>query len=217
MLAALNGAVSISTAHPCATSTLFRFVPRHSALAIAQTNPHPYCLERQRSESHQSPMPNYPMHITCHAQRQFPGTAAQAFALCIDSARFPQWFRGYGPIAAITRVEADGVPRVGGQRTVYNADRSMLHECITALDPPHHHAYTLSGFRPPFSWLVRQGAATWEFADSERGTRVRWRYTFTVTSALAWPLAKPVLAICMAGAMRRCLDNMARALSPEDA
>lgn len=156
------------------------------------------------------------MHIECHAQREFPGTPAQAFALCIDAARFPLWFRGYGPIAAIERVEADGAPRVGGRRTVYNADGSVLHECITALDPPHCHAYTLSGFRAPFSWLVRHGAATWEIADSDGGTRVRWRYAFTLTSALAWPLAKPVLAIFMTGAMRLCLDNMARALSPED-
>src|SRR3546814_16066188 len=95
------------------------------------------------------------MHITCHAHREFPASAEQAFALSIDSVRFPHWFRGYGPIAAIERIESNGAPRVGGQRTGYNADGSMLHESITALDPPPHHAYTLNGFRPPFSWLVR--------------------------------------------------------------
>lgn len=154
------------------------------------------------------------MHITCHAQRDFPGSAAQAFALCIDSARFAQWFRGYGPIAAITRIEADGAPRVGGQRTVHNADGSVLHERISALEPPHRHAYTLSGFRPPISWLLREGAAAWQITAQATGTQVRWHYTFTLTSPLAWLLAKPVLAIFMAGAMRRCLDTMALALNP---
>src|SRR3546814_2853907 len=65
------------------------------------------------------------MHITCHAHREFPASAEQAFALSIDSVRFPHWFRGYGPIAAIERIESNGAPRVGGQRTVYNADGSM--------------------------------------------------------------------------------------------
>lgn len=161
-------------------------------------------------------MPHSLMHIDCHAQTQFPGTAAQAFALCIDSARFPQWFRGYGPIAAIERIATDGAPRVGGQRTVYSADGSVLHERISALDPPHHHAYTLSGFRPPFSWLVREGTAAWQCSAHEAGTQVCWHYSFTLTSALAWPLAKPLLAIFMTAAMRRCLDNMMQALSLED-
>lgn len=156
------------------------------------------------------------MHITCRAHREFPATAEQAFALSIDSARFPDWFRGYGPIAAIERIQTDGAPCVGGRRTVYSADGSVLHESITVLDPPHHHGYTLSGFRPPLSWLVREGAAAWQFSAHTSGTRVCWRYRFTLTSWLAWPLTKPLLAICMTAAMRRCLDNMLQALKPED-
>src|SRR3546814_16978319 len=79
-----------------------------------------------------------PMHITCHAHREFPASAEQAFALSIDSVRFPHWFRGYGPIAAIERIESNGAPRVGGQRTVYNADgrseeRRVGNECVSTV------------------------------------------------------------------------------------
>lgn len=133
----------------------------------------------------------------------------RAFARCVDSERFADWFRGYGPIAGIGRVESDGPPRLGGRRTVYNADGSVLHECITELTAPLRHAYTLEGFVPPFSWLVRRGEAWWSITPALGGAHVRWRYRFTLTSPLVWPLAKPLLAGFMTAAMARCLHNMA--------
>lgn len=155
------------------------------------------------------------MWIECQASRALPCTPERAFANCVDSERFPGWFRGYGPIAGIDHIESDGPPRPGGRRTVYNADGSVLHECITELTAPERHAYTLEGFRPPFSWLVRRGEALWSIAPELAGSNVRWSYRFTLTSPLVWPLAKPLLAYFMTAAMTRCLHNMARNLAPE--
>ena len=124
------------------------------------------------------------MWIECQASHKLPCTPERAFAKCVDSERFPGWFRGYGPIAGIDRIESDGPPRLGGRRTVYNADGSVLHECITELTAPLRHAYTLDGFRPPFSWLVRRGEALWSIAPELAGSNVRWSYRFTLTSPL---------------------------------
>ena len=41
---------------------------------------------------------------------------------------------------------------------------------------------------------------------------MRWTYRFVLTSALAWPLAFPVLRVFMQGAMQRCLREFARTL-----
>ena len=139
-------------------------------------------------------------------------SAAAAFALLTDHQRFPTVFTGYGPIAAIRSVSLAAPLAIGAIRRVHSADGSTLSETITALDPPQHHAYVLSGFRPPFSWLVRRGEANWLVSAGTATTFVRWDYVFTLTSAAIYPLAAPLLRLFMTGAMGRCLDNMAQLL-----
>lgn len=152
------------------------------------------------------------MQITCQAERPMHCSAAAAFVLLTDHQRFPMVFTGYGPIAAIRSVSLEAPLAIGAIRRVHNADGSTLSETITALEPPRHHAYVLSGFRPPFSWLVRRGEADWLVTAGAATTFVRWDYVFTLTSAVIYPLAAPLLRVFMTGAMRRCLDNMAQLL-----
>ena len=136
-----------------------------------------------------------------------------AFALAMDPARFPAFFTGYGPIPAVVAVIPHAPPAIGSTREIRNGDGSCLSERITAFDPPHHHAYTLTGLRPPFAWLVRAGHADWRFEPVGSGTRVTWRYRWELTSPLAWPVAAPLLRLCMHRAMARCLAAMATALA----
>jgi hypothetical protein len=153
------------------------------------------------------------MPVDLIAESVFPVPAAAGFALSLDPHRFPACFRGFGPIPALRRIQADEAPAVGATRTVESADGALMRERITAYDPPRHHAYVLDGLRPPLRWLVREGHADWRFAGHPQGTRVTWRYRFVPTSPLAWPLAAPLLKVFMQGAMRRCLDAMRRELA----
>jgi hypothetical protein len=153
------------------------------------------------------------MRITCHAQQTMPCGPHAVFDLMVDPARFPSMFTGYGPIPAIRFVTLDAPLAVGAIRRIHNTDRSTLTERVTALDVPKHHAYTLSGFSAPFSWLVTQGESDWSLNATNSGTHVRWSYAFTLTSAVVYPLAAVVLNFFMGRAMQRCLDNMARLLA----
>ena len=92
-------------------------------------------------------------------------------------------------------------------------DGTVLSERVTVLDPPVRHAYVLTGFRPPFSWLVTQGEANWTFAGHEFGSRVRWDYEFTLARRWLAPVTALMLQLFMRRAMHRCLKNMARALA----
>ncbi len=152
------------------------------------------------------------MRIEICVARTLAAPPAAVFALALDASRFAATFRGCGPIPALRRVAAHGAPAVGSTREVESSDGSLLTERITAFDPPRRHAYTLSGLQPPLAWLVTTGDADWTFADADGATRVNWRYAFTLTSALAWPLAAPLLHVFMRVAMRRCLGAMARML-----
>lgn len=153
------------------------------------------------------------MSVSCHAERSLPCRPEVAFAMAVDPDRFPGFFTGFGPIPAVRGVRLHGPLAVGSTRSVYNADGAVLLETITAHDPPVLHAYRLTGFRPPFSWLVARGDANWAVTGHEYGSRVCWDYEFTLARRWLWPLAAPLLKIFMARAMHRCLKNMARALA----
>lgn len=155
------------------------------------------------------------MELACQAEQRFPCPPGQAFALITDPDRFPAFFRGFGPIPAVRAIVLDTPPlAVGARRSVRNADGSVLREVVTALEPPHRHAYRLDGFRPPFAWLVRHGDACWTVEPDAAGSRVRWTYRFALTRTVAWPIAAPLLRVFMASAMRRCLRAMADAATP---
>lgn len=155
------------------------------------------------------------MDITVIAQRHIPAPATEVFAVMTDPGRFP--FPGYGLIAAIREVSLDAPLAVGSTRKILNADGSVLSERITVLEPPRRHGYELSGFTPPFSWLVRLGVADWTVVDAGDGVDVTWTYRFTLSHALAWPVCAPLLHIFMRGAMRRCLEAIATMLARHEA
>jgi len=148
------------------------------------------------------------MKIICRAAQDFSLGPDPIFELMVDAAGFPVCFTGFGLIPAIRSIRLAEPLAVGVTRHIYNADNSVLLEKITLLDRPHRHCYTLSGFKPPFSLLVKQGEADWQLSRQETGTKVSWTYEFTLTSLLIYPLCFILLKIFMQSAMRRCLKNM---------
>ncbi len=148
------------------------------------------------------------MKIICSAARTFNSEPAPIFELMVDAASFPGCFTGYGLIPAIVSIGLTEPLAVGVIRHIYNADHSVLIEKVTLLDKPNRHCYTLSGFKAPFSWLVRRGESDWQLSEQERGTYVRWTYEFTLTTFFLYPMCFILLKFFMQGAMRRCLKNM---------
>jgi len=157
------------------------------------------------------------MNIEISVARSIHAAPPAVFALALDPTRFPATFTGCGPIPALRRITPRAPSALGSTREVASSDGSLLIERITQFDPPHRHAYILSGLSPPLAWLVRDGTADWTFVPAADATQVNWRYAFTLTSTLAWPVASPLLHIFMRAAMRRCLDGMARVLEANGA
>ena len=131
----------------------------------------------------------------------------------VDAGSFPACFTGFGLIPAIRSIRLTEPLAVGVIRHIYNADNSVLIEKVTVLDRPNRHGYTLGGFQAPFSWLVRQGESDWQLSKRAIGTEVRWRYEFTLTSFLLYPVCFLLLKFFMQRAMQRCLQNMDRQCS----
>jgi carbon monoxide dehydrogenase subunit G len=135
------------------------------------------------------------------------------FALAVDPERFPLLFAGCGPVPALRRITLHAPLAVGSLRELESSDGSRLVERIRVFDPPHRHAYSLSGIRAPLGWLVRAGHADWTFEAAGGATRVRWSYDWEPTGWLAHPFAWLLLQCFMRTAMRRCLAAMQSRLS----
>jgi hypothetical protein len=154
------------------------------------------------------------MNVLLRTEREIRALPEAAYALSLDTERFPALFTGFGPIPGLRRVTLHAPSAVGSTRELEDNGGLVLEEHITALDPGRRHAYTLTGLHPPLAWLARSGRAEWTFAPVTQGTQVVWTYDFELTGRLAWPIAWPLLHGFMRGAMRRCLEAMARALEP---
>lgn len=152
------------------------------------------------------------MHVDLSADAVIQAPPAAVFALSIDPERFPSTFVGFGPVPPLRRIVPHAPPALGSTRDVEGADGAFMLERITGFDPPQHHAYVLTRLKAPLRWLAREGHADWRFTPHRGGTEVRWTYRFVLTSALAWPLAFPILRVFMQGAMQRCLREFARTL-----
>lgn len=119
-------------------------------------------------------------------------------------------FDGYKKIPKVvkTEVKGGGPLREGCVCLVHNSDGSIIERDITVVDRPRRHEYRLaSGFKPPFSYLVTAGRGDWLFEPNAGGTRLKWVYTFTLTSPLAWPATRLIVSRMFKPAMVSCMQK----------
>lgn len=118
------------------------------------------------------------------------------FAVACES--FPRVLLPLWPVPGITGAEMlDGAePKPGARRRIQLSDGSSVEEELLAFDRPIRHRYRWTEPpAPPLGWLVRSGEGDWTFTPSSRGTRIRWTYRFEPSSALAAPLALPIVPL----------------------
>ena len=138
------------------------------------------------------------MKVSTGASVLIPVPRDEVFAFACKNETYEQHLRPLGPVAGVQKaehVDADA-PRTGGRRIMTLTDGSVLDEVILEYSPPYAHSYRWSeGLNGPFALLVRNGTGTWGFAEVEGGTLVDWGYEFELKSALAYPVALPVMPV----------------------
>ena len=154
------------------------------------------------------------MKVELTAEIEIPAEAAKVFDAVNDAEGAPRIYAGHGPVPGVTemRYDGDGAPRLGAVRKVWTSDGNVLEEKLVVYDRPRAHAYTLRGFSRPFSLLVREARADWRFdpVRDSATTRVGWKYAFTLTTPLVWPLAALFLHTVFHGWMLGCLGRARR-------
>ena len=153
------------------------------------------------------------MYVATKVSRAFACPRERLYDLAVDNRVLARVFTGCGPIPAITSAcleEAETLAE-GVLRRVEMSDGSTLKERIVGLRRPELHAYhVLSGFKPPFAWMLVRGESEWRFGEAGPGrSRIDWRYRFLLKSFLFAGVGLPVVKVFMRGAMQRCLANLA--------
>lgn len=130
------------------------------------------------------------LSVSRHVDLAYPLPAVWNAAATIEN--LPRTFGPVAPIPGVraAEVQGGGALSVGSVRLVHLTDGSTSREEILALEERARHTYRLMDLPPPFSWLVRHAVSDWRFAAAGSGSTIDWSYTFTLTTPLAWPLAK---------------------------
>lgn len=133
------------------------------------------------------------------------------FEYATNPKNFPKFFKGAGPIPAVTKIENTNgeETRAGTIRKVTSSDGAVMMEEMIEFDPPEHQRYILkSGIKAPLSFLVKSGGGEWDFLKTKRGTMVIWRFHFELSSPVVYPIGALLVKVFFKTAMMRCLKGM---------
>jgi hypothetical protein len=138
------------------------------------------------------------MKISTSASIVVPKPREEVFDFGGRNETFTRHLRARMPVAGVQGAEFfEGHSlKAGDHRRITLTDGSVLDEEILDYEPPALHRYRWSkGLKGPFALLVRSGTGTWDFTEVDGGTRIDWSYDFVLKTALAYPLAFPIMPL----------------------
>lgn len=133
------------------------------------------------------------MNLQLEIQREVFAAAERVFDVACAEDNLPRFFQRVGPIPGVIgsnslAPESSGLAR----REVMLSDGTSMVEIIKVRERPCRQRYAWAHPpSPPLHLLVRGAEADWQFEATADGlhTRIVLRYTFTLTSPLAVPIA----------------------------
>lgn len=152
------------------------------------------------------------MRVDTQAEVFIPRPPEAAFDFAVAETTLPLVLRAAFPIPGVVRIdwEGGGALRVGANRRATMTDGSVMVEEIVTHVRPREHAYRWAGKVPlPLRPVIRGAKGTWTFEPLASGTRVVWRYTFDLTSPLAY-LHGRLVALLFRRWMRRGLARLSQ-------
>lgn len=151
--------------------------------------------------------------VTVEQSRAIPVSVEDAFAQTMPISlpkTMSQWYGVIPPIREV-RDQTGAWDAPGQTRTILMVGGGRVREQLTAVDPPHSFAYTLSQLTGPLSALVSSIDGKWSFTPAGTGTRVSWQWTLHPKSATAASLL-PVFAKMWKGYARVVLEKLSAEL-----
>jgi uncharacterized protein YndB with AHSA1/START domain len=131
------------------------------------------------------------MKLSIRTQLDIAASRETVFDLVSNSRNFARFFRPFGPIPGVDRVEL--LPTGEGElehRAVFMSDASRIEERVLVLDRPRLYRYRwLTRPTPPLHLLMQTAQTEWRFEPAGARTHLLWNYEFELTSRLVYPAA----------------------------
>jgi Polyketide cyclase / dehydrase and lipid transport len=120
----------------------------------------------------------------------------------------PRVLHRWGPIPAVvgSRDLTGPWDTPGAQRTVLLGDGSSAREQVLVWERPRRFEYSVDRFTSPLGRAVDHAIGVWEFAESERGSRFDWTYSFVSRGRLWVPALSLLVHTAWARYMAQCAD-----------
>lgn len=142
--------------------------------------------------------------VNCMATGRVSAPPENVFARVFDTGRFPELFRGFGPVPGVNFIVDEDE---GATRRVVLRDGNELLERILEVVPGERFTYEASGFAAPLGWWCDAAQGSWQFEPRDEGTEVTWHYRFTPNSVVGtWAIrmgVAPFFQLAMADCMRQ--------------
>lgn len=141
-----------------------------------------------------------------------PGGVPEVFDFLVAEDVLPKILTGYGMVPGVVATSDVSGPwdRPGSHRIVHLADGSTAREGVTAYERPGYFAYRVSDPSFALKHLMAEARGQFWFAPAERGTDVRWTYTFRARNRLAKIPLTLFVKSQWRGYMDVCLRNVVR-------
>lgn len=143
--------------------------------------------------------------VNCFATGWIGAPPEQVYARVFDAGRFPELFRGYGPVPGISFIVSEGQ---GARRRVVLRDGHEVLERFEVTEPDRRLVYEASNFAAPLRWWCESARGEWTFEHRGDGTEVSWLYQFKVGNPFAAWAVRAVVAPFFQLAMADCIRQL---------
>jgi hypothetical protein len=123
---------------------------------------------------------------------------------------------GYGLVPAVVSTSHVSGPwdRPGSTRIVHLADGSTVNEGLTGYDRPEYFAYRVTNPSFALKYLMSEARGEWWLAATNKGTTVKWTYTFAAKNRLTEIPLRLFVSTQWKGYMDVCLENVVQHFAP---
>jgi hypothetical protein len=140
--------------------------------------------------------------------RELSVSSATTFDVVVAEDVLPKVLRRWGPIPGVlgTRDLTGPWDTPGSERTVMLGDGNTARERVLVWERPWRFEYRVDKITAPLGRLVDHAIGSWVFADTARGSRFDWTYSFRARGQVSAALLIALAHTAWARYMEQCAD-----------
>lgn len=159
------------------------------------------------------------MKIETSASARIKASQEKVWEYVSDLTNVSRHMKGWGPIPGVKKVEITSEHTemtVGLTQITTTTNGDLLHEAVTKVQNHEYFEYEITGFGPPFGYLIKSGGGFWKLKERGDTTEATWGYNFTARSPLTFPLSFLIVKSAFRKTLQDAVANARDNIEKED-